>query len=159
MNVDLAQELLNELGSSLENLETQHVALLQFLKDDGIVTDDQLAPYLTQARKTSNVRWRATRVRLERLFSTEKQKEEQLAEKEQHQARAAQAPIQNQGKAANNKNDEGSGEAAPQREAAVANAATESAGVQSVSEKISEQDKQATSEDKKTNPKQEKPGA
>ena len=49
MNVDLAQELLNELGSSLESLETQHAALLQFLKDNGTVTDEQFDPYLTQA--------------------------------------------------------------------------------------------------------------
>ena len=159
MNVDLAQELLNELGSSLEDLETQHAALLQFLKDQDIVTDDQLASYLTQAGKTSNVRWRATRVRLERLFSTEKQNEEQLAEKVQRQAGAAQAPFQNQGKEAKSKNEQGSREAAPQREAAVANVATESAGAQSISEKDSEQGKQAPGEDKKTSPEQEKNGA
>lgn len=35
MNVDLAQELFNELSSSLEKLETQFAALLQFLKDNG----------------------------------------------------------------------------------------------------------------------------
>ena len=69
MNVDLAHELLNELGLSLEHLETQQAALMQFLKDEGIVTDNKLAPYLTQAGKASNVRWRAARVRLERLIS------------------------------------------------------------------------------------------
>jgi hypothetical protein len=159
MNVALAQELLNELGSSLENLETQHAALLQFLKDDGIVTDDQLAPYLTQAGKASNVRWLAARVRLGRLFSIEKQKEEQLALNEQDQAGTARAPFQNQEKEAKSKNDEGSGEAAPQCEAAVANTAMERAGAQSVSAKNSEQDERATSEDKKTSPKQEKNGA
>ena len=113
MNVDLAQELLNELGSSLENLETQQVALLQFLKDNGIVTDDQFAPYLTQAGKTSNVRWRVARIRLERLFLNERQKEEKLTESEQHQAGAGQAPIQNQEKEAKPKNDAGSDNAAP----------------------------------------------
>jgi hypothetical protein len=88
------------LGSSLESLETQHAALLQLLKDDGIVTDDKLSRYLTQAGKASGVRWRAARVRLEHLFSTEKQKEEQLAEKEQHPADATQAPLPSQGKEA-----------------------------------------------------------
>ena len=159
MDVDLAQELLNELGSSLEGLETQHGALLQFLKDDGVVTDDQLAPYLAQAGKASNVRWRAARIRLARLFSTEKQREEQLAAKEQHHAGASRAPFQDQREEAKSKNDEGSGEAVPQREAAAANAATESAGAQSVSEKDSEQDERATSEEKKTSPKQEENGA
>jgi|GEM_PF-5355509 len=35
MNSHLAQELLNELGSSLESLETRNTALLQFLNDRG----------------------------------------------------------------------------------------------------------------------------
>jgi hypothetical protein len=152
MNADLAHELLNELGSSLENLETQQAALLQFLKHEGIVTDDQLAPYLTQAGNASNVRWRAARVRLERLISTAKEKEEKRAEKEQHPAGAAQAPIQN-GEKETSKNDEGSGEATPQRDAAAANAATESAGAQSVAKKDSAQDERATGEDKKASPK------
>ena len=52
MNVDLAQELLNEFGSSLENLETQHSALLQFLKDNGILTDDQFAPLSRSGRES-----------------------------------------------------------------------------------------------------------
>ncbi|MGA8438502.1 MAG: hypothetical protein WB762_06870 [Candidatus Sulfotelmatobacter sp.] len=92
MNVHLAQELLNELGSSLESLEAQQSALLQFLKEKGVVTDDQLAPYLNQASNASNVRWRAARVRLERLFSVETEKE-QTAAQEQKQA-AAQPPPQ-----------------------------------------------------------------
>ncbi len=107
MNVDLAEGLLNELGSSLESLEAQHAALLQFLKDNGTVTDDQFAPYLAQAGKTSDVRWRAARIRLESLFSRERQNEEKLRENEQHQAaneqhQAApeQASVQNQGKEA-----------------------------------------------------------
>jgi hypothetical protein len=56
MNADLAQELLNELGSSLERLEAQHNALLHFLKDKNVITDDQLAPYLSQAGDVSSVR-------------------------------------------------------------------------------------------------------
>jgi cobalamin biosynthesis protein CobT len=150
MNVDLAQELLNELGSSLENLETQQAALLQFLKDNGIVTDDQLAPYLTQAGKTSNVRWRVARIRLERLFLNERQKEEKLRESEQHQAGAGQAPIQNQEKEAKRKNDAGSDNAAPQSEEARINGAD--AGKQPVSDKDNKQDERATSEDKKPSP-------
>lgn len=158
MNVDLAQELLNELGSSLENLESQHAALLQFLKDAGIVTDEQLAPYLTQAGNASNVRWRAARIRLARIVSAEKQKEEQLAQKELHQAGTAQAPVQDLGKEPKSKKDEGDCEAAPQREADVANAPTKSAEGQSLSEKDREPEERATSEDKNRSPKQEKIG-
>ncbi len=112
MNVDVAHELLNELSSSLEHLETQYAALLQLLRDNGTVTDDQLAPYLAQAGKASDVRWRAARVRLESLISAEERKKEQLAEKEQHQAATAQSPLQNQGKEATGKNDESGGKTA-----------------------------------------------
>jgi hypothetical protein len=108
VNVDLAQELLNELGTSLENLETQHAALLQFLKDNGIVKDEEFGPYLTQASKASSVRWRAARVRLGSLLSKEKQKEEQLAGKEQHETSAAEAPAQDQEREAKDRKDEGS---------------------------------------------------
>ena len=156
MNVDLAQELLNELGSSLEDLESQQAALLQFLKDAGIVTDEQLAPYLTQAGNASNVRWRAARIRLARIISTERQKEEQLAQKEQHEAGTAQAPVQDPGKEAKSKNVEGSGEASPQREADVAIAPTKS--TEGPSERDREQDARATSDNKNRSPKQEKTG-
>jgi hypothetical protein len=92
MNVHLAEEILNELGSSLEALETQNAALLQFLKDKGIVTDEQLAPYINQAGNASNVRWRAARVRLEGIFaSATKQEEEKTSEKNQEQMPKAQA--------------------------------------------------------------------
>jgi hypothetical protein len=91
MNAELARELLNELGSSLESLETQYAALLQFMSDKGIVTEGEFAPYLDRAGKASSVRWRAARVRLERLFSAEKMKEEMAAEKERGSTDGAQA--------------------------------------------------------------------
>ena len=80
INLHVAQELLNELGSSLENLQTQQSALLQFLKDKGIVTDEQLSPYLDQASNARNVEWRAARLRLQRVFDTSEQ-ERQAQEK------------------------------------------------------------------------------
>jgi hypothetical protein len=150
MNVDLAQELLNELGSSLENVETQHAALLQFLKDNDIVTDEQLAPYLAQAGKASSVRWRVARIRLERLFSTEKQQEEQLAEKGLHKTGGAQPPIQYLEKQGSN---EASGKAVPNNETVETNASTESAEAQSNPHKGNKQG--ATSADKKPSPKRE----
>lgn len=76
MDVHVAQELLNELGSAIENLETQQNALFQFLKDKGIVADDDIARYLTEAGDASNIRWRAARVRLEHLIEASEKEEE-----------------------------------------------------------------------------------
>jgi hypothetical protein len=92
MDVHLGQELLDELGSSLENLETQQSALLQFLKEKGIVTDEQLAPYLTQAGNASNVRWRAARLRLERLLSGAQQEEQEARKRREDYAVRPQMP-------------------------------------------------------------------
>lgn len=71
MNNEAMKEVLNELFSHLEKLETQSEAILQFLKEKKRVTDKQLAPYLEQAGNASNVRWRAARVRIERMLSPE----------------------------------------------------------------------------------------
>ena len=133
MNADLAQELLNELGSSLEEIEKQQAALLQLLKDREVVTDDQLAPYLTTAGHASSVRWRAARVRLEYLFSAERSKEEKREEKERRNE-GAQAQAQHSGKQAAAENEEDSGYAAPQSDAAAANAAPNSGNAPSAPE-------------------------
>jgi hypothetical protein len=87
MDIDLVKELLNELGTSLESLETQQGALFQFLKDKGIVSDNQMVPYLDQAGNASSIRWRATRLRLERVFSTAADKEEQAAKLREDQTK------------------------------------------------------------------------
>lgn len=71
MNNEAMKEVLNDLFSHLERLETQTEAILQFLKEKKRVTDKQLAPYLEQAGNASSVRWRAARVRIEHLLSTE----------------------------------------------------------------------------------------
>ncbi|HWS18300.1 MAG TPA: hypothetical protein VN223_09800, partial [Candidatus Elarobacter sp.] len=76
MNNESVKEILNELFSHLEKLETQSEAILQFLKEKKRVTDKQLAPYLEQAGNASNVRWRAARVRIERLLKPEHPEEE-----------------------------------------------------------------------------------
>src|SRR5207302_2033673 len=76
MNSEAIKEILNELFSHLERLETQSEAILQFLKEKRRVTDKQLAPYLEQAGNASNVRWRAARIRIEYLLSPEQPEEE-----------------------------------------------------------------------------------
>lgn len=126
MNVDLAEELLCELRSSLEDLETQHVALFRFLKDNSIFTDDQIAPYLDQAGKASSVRWRAARIRSESLFRIERQKEEERRESGLRQTDASHVPpSQNQGEEAETKNEAGSGKTEQQSEEAKTNGAVE----------------------------------
>jgi hypothetical protein len=101
MNTEPIKEVLNELFSHLERLETQSDAILQFLKEKKRVTDKQLAPYLEQAGNASNVRWRAARVRIEHLLSSMEDKEKEtvvskapeiaMAEQQTNTAQAAPA--------------------------------------------------------------------
>jgi len=70
MDEAIVKQIYNELLASLEPLEAQSAALLQFLKDKGIATEEELAPYLEQAGNTSNVRWRAVQVRTAALISS-----------------------------------------------------------------------------------------
>jgi predicted HTH transcriptional regulator len=55
MNNEAMKEILNELFSHLERLETQSEAILQFLKEKKRVTEKQLAPYL-ELQKQGDVR-------------------------------------------------------------------------------------------------------
>src|SRR4030088_569789 len=81
-NNNFVQEILHDLFSSLEALETQNTAVLQFLKDKGIATDEDLAFQLEQAGNASSVRWRGVRVRADYLFASAIKAAEQAAQKE-----------------------------------------------------------------------------
>ena len=70
MDDQVAQLILDELFSSLEVLETQTAAVLQFLKEKASASDEQLAPYLEQAGKASSIKRRAARVRIDYLISS-----------------------------------------------------------------------------------------
>ena len=63
------KEILGELFALLEAQETYSAAILQFLKDQGIATEEKLAPYLEQAGRASNVKWLAARMRMEHLLT------------------------------------------------------------------------------------------
>jgi hypothetical protein len=81
-NNNIVQEILHDLFSSLEALESQNTAILQFLKDKGIATDEELASHLEQAGNASGVRWRGVRVRADYLFASAIKAAEQAAEKD-----------------------------------------------------------------------------
>jgi hypothetical protein len=81
-NTNIVEEILHDLFSSMEALETQNSAILQFLKDKGIATDEELASHLEQAGNASSVRWRGVRVRADYLFASAIKAAEQAADKE-----------------------------------------------------------------------------
>lgn len=63
------KEVLDDLYTLLEALETQNIAILQFLKEQKIAPEDKLQPYLEQAGNASSVKWRAARARMNHLFA------------------------------------------------------------------------------------------
>jgi hypothetical protein len=79
MDQNVVQEMLHEMFASLEVLDTQTAALRQFLKDKGLASDQELAPYLEQAGNASSVRWLALRVRIESLLASAMKPAEQEA--------------------------------------------------------------------------------
>jgi hypothetical protein len=69
MDEKIVQEILHELFSSLETLDTRSSALLQFMKEKGIAKEEEFAPYLERAGNASSVRWLGARVRIEHLLA------------------------------------------------------------------------------------------
>jgi hypothetical protein len=70
MDEQIVQQIVDEILSPLEPLDTRSAALLEFLKAKGMASDEELAPYLEQAGNASNVRWLAARVRIRSLISS-----------------------------------------------------------------------------------------
>src|ERR1700680_3389325 len=108
-NPEPIKEILDELFSLLETLETQSLALTQFLKDQGIATEEKLAPYLDRAGNTSSVKWRAARARMQYLLSPvkkendkekdkNKESEKPQAEKQPNEKQSTEKPSTEQNK-------------------------------------------------------------
>jgi hypothetical protein len=76
MDEKAMQEIFHEFISSLEALDTHSSAISELLKDKGIATQEELAPYRERAGNASSVRWLGTRVRIDYLFSTAAKAEE-----------------------------------------------------------------------------------
>ncbi len=75
------KEVLDELFTLLESLESQNAAVLTFLKDQNIVTDEKFAPYLNRAETASSVKWRAARARMAYLLAPAPKKATDQTEK------------------------------------------------------------------------------
>lgn len=75
------KEILDDLIPAMEAVEAQSTAVLRFLKENGIASEEQLRPYLEQGADTSNVKWRAVRVRMERLLNSAMEAVQKASEK------------------------------------------------------------------------------
>ncbi len=93
-NPEPIKEILDELFSLLESLETQSLAITQFLKDQGIATDEKLAPFLDRAGNASSVKWRAARARMQYLLSPVAKKTDDQAKDKNNDSEKPQAEKQ-----------------------------------------------------------------
>jgi hypothetical protein len=122
MNEDILREMLHEIFSSLEALETQNAAILSFLKDKGLVSDEELAPHVELAANASNVRWRAVQVRMDYLLSSATKAAEQPAEKpspkpeSHHESQPNPAPDSSRNDASENATENATEEETPSQE-------------------------------------------
>jgi hypothetical protein len=81
MDEKIVQQILDELFPYFEAVETQSAAVLHFLKEKGIASEEELAPYVKRAENASSVRWRAARARINYLLSAAVETPEKVEEK------------------------------------------------------------------------------
>ena len=114
MNMGIVDQLMDEMIPSLEALETQNAAILEFLKDKNITTDEKLAPYLERAGNASNVRWRAARLRITSMLSSTMRSDEQSAKgKKEASDKEADSGEQNQAQAQHKEKEKDAAQAQP----------------------------------------------
>ena len=94
MDSKIVDEIIEELSSPLERVETQSAAVLEFIKDKGIAKDQDLTPYLERAAAASHVRWRAMRVRLEYLLAELDKSEHKEEGEKKHEETDNTSPAQ-----------------------------------------------------------------
>ena len=94
MNSEIANEILEELASTFQQLEARSAALWEFVKEKGIAKEDDLAPYMERAAAASAVRWRATQVRMAHLLASAEKAAEQAANRDQEAAQQKSQPEQ-----------------------------------------------------------------
>ena len=101
MDESAVNEILDEIVSSLEPLEAQSTAILHFLKAKGIATDEDLTPFMEEAKNASNIRWRAFRLRTAALISSAMKPPEEAPQRQKEQPAKAQAADAASGKQQN----------------------------------------------------------
>ena len=100
MDQNVTQYVLQELLPVFENLDAQSSAILAFLKDKHIATEEALKPYLVQSSMASSVKWRAIRVRLEHLLAPAPKTTTEAAKKESQSPRAEGSEVSKGGESA-----------------------------------------------------------
>ena len=139
-------EIFDDVFTLMEDLETRSVAVLEYMKEQGGVSDEKLAPYLDRSAAASDVRWRAARARMEHLLApepksaTEVGKGEKTKEASQSQAQGKMS----EGRSADTK---------PQGEKQGAKAESEELGKELASAQPGEQDSTASKDGKSQNAK------
>jgi hypothetical protein len=91
MSDNPVKDVVNELIPYFERLETESAAVMQLLTDKGLVSSEELNRYLEQAGRASEVKWRAARVRVERLAAPGSKSAESGAEADDHGSREKSA--------------------------------------------------------------------
>ena len=94
MDETVLQEIFDEVFSALEALETENGAMLQFLKNQGVVQDEEFAIFLQGAGKASSVRWRATRARVSHLLTPKPADASKKPPASAHESRKEEQAIQ-----------------------------------------------------------------
>ncbi|MBV8515511.1 MAG: hypothetical protein JO260_09455 [Acidobacteria bacterium] len=75
-------EIFDEMFTLLQDLEARSVAVLEYMKEQGGVTDENFAPYLDRAGAASDVRWRAARARMDHLLAPKPKSATEVAKDE-----------------------------------------------------------------------------